>query len=374
MLTRVFRLQFTYKGQTATLQSASDITAWVAERKKRYPTKARAEEIAEQKRQLQEAQKVANELRKEKQEQRRAEIKDKQKLADLNEATQKAKLKAEKLRKQLRKEEKRIARAEAEAAKAKFGASAIASSKTVSTQNNENLKRKREGSVASTVGRTANGTDEVKIEPSDSSNIIGDSVLRDGSAQSEAPNQIQEQTAAPSEPPEPTTEALTHLIQFAESPSATIADLALPAETPPPVPEVVNESTLPENFHISADTDNDDSMSMSDSSSDISSDDDDDNDISSSGSSSGDNSAPDEAPSKRDGPIRVPPPKREKPKATICREFLQRGHCKRGDTCKFRHELPERGSKSAGHVKERGGKEGKGNEGSKRIGLYQRVC
>ena len=250
----------------------------------------------------------------------------------------------------------------------------------MSTQNNESLKRKREGSVASAISGTANGTNEVKVEPSDSSNIIGDSVVQDGVAKSEVSDQNQEQTAAPAEPSQSTTEAPLDSIQATEGPSPTIADLTFPAETPAPVPEIANASTLPENSHISADTDHDDSMSMSNSSSDISSpssssSSSDDDDISSSGSSSGDdNDAPDEAPSKRAGPIRVPPPKREKPNHSICREFLRTGHCKRGDACKFRHELPKRGRKLAGQVKERGSKEGKGVEGGKRIGLYQRVC
>lgn len=338
-----------------------------------------------QKRQLQEIQKAAYEARKEKQEQRRAEIKDKQKLVELNEATQKAKLKAEKLRKQLRKEEKRIARAEAEAAKAKNKAGAVANSNTVSTQNKESVKRKREGSVASTVSGAATGLDEVKVEvkvePSDSSNIIKDSVVQDGVARSDVPNQNQEQTATPAEPSQSTTEALPKSIQATEALSALTADLILPAETPAPVPETANGSTLPEDSHISADTDNDDSMSMSNSSSDISlsssssssSDDDNDNDISSHNSSSDNNDAPDEAPSKRSGPIRVPPPKREKPNHSICREFLRRGHCRRGEACTFLHELPERGRKSAGRLQERGSKEGMSGEGGKRIGLYQRV-
>lgn len=36
-------LQFSYKGRTSTLQTASDVAAWIAERKKRYPTQERAE-------------------------------------------------------------------------------------------------------------------------------------------------------------------------------------------------------------------------------------------------------------------------------------------------------------------------------------------
>ena len=325
---------------------------------------------------MQEAQKTANEARKEKEEKRKAEVKEKQKLDDLNEAAQKAKLKAEKLRRQLKKEEKRIARAEAEAARTKNEATAITSSKITSNQETESKKRKRGGSVASTASETANGQNEVKNEAMDSSKIVGDDVVQDEVVKSETSNQTPNQTTVPAEPPKSAAEALTDPIPPINGPSAILSDLALPAETHAPAPEADNESTLPEGSHISADTDEDDSMSMSNSSSDISSHDD---DTSSSGSSSDDNGddddeVPDEAPSTRDGPIRVPPPKREKPKPVICREFLQKGHCRRGDACRFHHKLPKRGSKSAGKVKERESKEETGKEGGKRIGLYQRVC
>ena len=47
-------LQFEYKGRTASLRTAAEIAAWIAERKKNYPTQAKAEaakkESAEKKR------------------------------------------------------------------------------------------------------------------------------------------------------------------------------------------------------------------------------------------------------------------------------------------------------------------------------------
>lgn len=39
-------LEFTYRGQTASLKSAADIAAWIAERRKRFPTKDKAEAAA----------------------------------------------------------------------------------------------------------------------------------------------------------------------------------------------------------------------------------------------------------------------------------------------------------------------------------------
>ncbi|KAI9876525.1 MAG: hypothetical protein M1830_006309 [Pleopsidium flavum] len=111
--------------------------------------------------------------------------------------------------------------------------------------------------------------------------------------------------------------------------SATLSDIS--------IMEAAHEDHVAE-----TDSDSDDTMSISSSSPEPS----DDDDTSSSGSSPGEDT-PDEAPSKRSGPERVPPPKREKPKS-ICRQFLKTGHCRRGERCKFLHELPERGSARAG--------------------------
>ena len=323
--------------------------------------------MAERKRKLQEAQKAANEARKEKQDKRKAEIKEKQKPEDPNEAAQKAKLKAEKLRRQLKREEKRIARAEAEAAKAKKEANLVKNSKITPDQGTESKKRKRGGSIASTASVTVDGHDEVKVESMGPTKYDGQSVVEDEAIKKEMPDQ----TAEPDEIQKTPTEASTNALQPTNAPPVIEATSNLPSEPSAPIPDPDNESILPDGSHVSVETADDDSMSISPSSSDISSNDDDD-DTSSSGSSSNDD-APDEAPSTRDSPLRVPPPKRERPK-TICRDFLQKGHCKRGDSCKFRHELPERGSSSAAKTTERGSKGGKEKEGGKRIGLYQRVC
>ena len=123
---------------------------------------------------------------------------------------------------------------------------------------------------------------------------------------------------------------------------------------------------------IDIDGSNDDSdSSLSEGSSDISSSDEDDDSTSSEGSSSSSDDAPETAPSKRDGPVRVPPPKRENPNAkdrNICRHFLKSGRCPRGEKCRFRHELPE---KRRGPPLERKSKVGERKK--ERKGLYQRV-
>ena len=81
----------------------------------------------------------------------------------------------------------------------------------------------------------------------------------------------------------------------------------------------------------------------------------------------GDDEAPDETSTKCNGPERIPPPKRAKRKQ-ICRAFLHKGLCKRGSRCKYLHEVPERGSRGVGSQEVRSSGERKG-----RVGLYQRV-
>ncbi|KAL6239384.1 hypothetical protein BDW75DRAFT_198854 [Aspergillus navahoensis] len=120
-------LQVTYRGRTSELQTSADIAAWIAERKKRYPTQAKIEEKKkamedakkakeEAQRQQRETRKSAAVLAKKDQEKKEQKIRDSLDPAD---AAAKAKLKAEKLRRKLMKEEKRIAQAEADAERAR---------------------------------------------------------------------------------------------------------------------------------------------------------------------------------------------------------------------------------------------------------------
>ncbi|KAL8746425.1 MAG: hypothetical protein Q9190_001562 [Brigantiaea leucoxantha] len=114
------------QGQTAFLESSSDIAAWVEERKRRYPTKARAEENRERQRKLREEQ---EQRRNEQKEQQRKAQQDTRSLAKhqhkniktkSQDMASKAKLKIERLRSQLEKEERRAARAEAKVKKTDF--------------------------------------------------------------------------------------------------------------------------------------------------------------------------------------------------------------------------------------------------------------
>ncbi|KAL2824510.1 hypothetical protein BDW59DRAFT_85559 [Aspergillus cavernicola] len=122
-------LQVTYRGRTSTLQSSAEIAAWVEERKKRFPTQAKIEEkkkaMESAKKAREEAQKKQREGRKQattrarKEQEKHGQKEQPRGSIDPADAAAKAKLKAEKLRRKLIKEEKRIAQAEADAERAR---------------------------------------------------------------------------------------------------------------------------------------------------------------------------------------------------------------------------------------------------------------
>ncbi|KAL4883653.1 hypothetical protein BJY04DRAFT_22524 [Aspergillus karnatakaensis] len=122
-------LQVTYKGRTAKLQTSAEIAAWIEERKKRFPTQAKIEErkkaMDEAKKAKQEAQQKQKEARKQatarnkKEREQPRQKEPPRETLDPADAAAKAKQKAEKLRRKLMKEEKRIAQAEADAARAR---------------------------------------------------------------------------------------------------------------------------------------------------------------------------------------------------------------------------------------------------------------
>ncbi len=382
-------MQFTYRGQTATLQTSSDIAAWIEERKKRFPTKARAQEAAERKHLFQEAQKASNEALKQKQEKRKNDLRERQKQEKVEEerkgreeakldprdAALKAKIKAEKLRRRLNKEERRVAKAEAKAEEARVNAEAAQNGGFFSQSVITGAKRKRsesdEGGESVSAAFT---TPAIKTETG----------LRDKREEEELDAEVAESAVREDRT---VIEDNGHVISLEEMIAEASTNVCNTTTSEPQPPVAISDPSVaptgasatlsntwiveapPEEHVAETDSDSDDTMSISSSSPDPS---DDADDTSSSGSSS-DEDAPDEAPSKRDGPVRVPPPKREKPKS-ICRQFLKTGHCKRGDRCSFLHELPERGSARAGLVN--GSKVAKGAKAEakpKRKKLYERV-
>ena len=237
----------------------------------------------------------------------------------------------EKLRRQLQKEERRIAKAEVKAFKDKMEHSANASRTDVLALGNIIQKRKRSGS-----GEFGNacGDDAVlaKPRPQEAASIVPDPLTP-----TSQPGLTDEERVAPSK--------------------SIDADSA---------PDQVTFSTGQKDDEPSSYMDpsvHDSILSQSDSSSDSSS-------TSSSGSSSdgdSDDEAPDETSTQQDRPERAVVSEHAKPKQ-VCRAFLHKGSCKRGSSCKYLHELPERGSRGAGS---QGVK--RAERKKERVGLYQRV-
>ncbi|KAA8642227.1 CCCH zinc finger protein [Aspergillus tanneri] len=119
-------LQFTYKGRTATLRTPEEIASWIEERKKRFPTQAR---IAEKKKAMEKVKKAREEAQRQmesqKQEARRLQKnnpgqKGQAETANPVDAAARAKQKADRLRRKLLKEQKRVEKAEADAERAQM--------------------------------------------------------------------------------------------------------------------------------------------------------------------------------------------------------------------------------------------------------------
>ncbi|MCJ1249210.1 hypothetical protein MMC30_006433 [Trapelia coarctata] len=361
-------LQFTYKGQLATLNSPSDIAAWIEERKKRFPTKKRAEEAAERKEQQKKAAQEARELKKK--EWKKTKASEVKKRTGSDEAAL-AKMKAEKLRKQYEKAQNRVAEIEA---KAKETESPVHAGQESSSKSNPSVfgeyRSSRHASEQHSVHSLIDNDRRLSLE--------GPEKPHAGIAPLEgSPSMVPISVESLAEPQkdilpdpdsfEPTSQMLT---------SASKENTSFSEDLP-----VVGAGSLGQLSHgLQADSQNilsgatgllkELGDSISTGSSDLSFSDDD-SYTSSSGSSS-EESSPLETTSKRNGPERVPPSRSRKSQA-ICNAFLAKGRCLRGDKCKYRHELPERGSGSM--AKDR--RKPSGREGEEprveRLSLYQRM-
>lgn len=289
-------LQFTYQGQMATLQSPSDIAAWIAERKKKFPTQAR---IDEKKKAADEA-KAAREAARREKEKEKAKSKEfmvKPGTDSANpalDAAMKAQRKAEKIRRNLDREQKRFAKAEAAAEAARLKVEA--------------LQRQAIGlDKDHTPQQTGTTAAESHIVPSDSAEGASSLSLN-------------------------TTDV-------------PIKTESLPVDSHPVPPLPVDVNSVPaEAVNATAD--------RLDGAMDLSSDGSDGSDWTSSsgsdsefGSDSDHDSAPEEASSRRAGPEKVPPPPREG-KKPLCRHFARSGQCNRGNKCKFSHDVSTRGPKN----------------------------
>ncbi|ODH39809.1 hypothetical protein ACO22_01752 [Paracoccidioides brasiliensis] len=357
-------LKFTYKGQTSSLQSPSDIAAWIDERKKRYPTRARIEERLKEAEKQKKASREAkdakrareNALRQQKsaereetrrlqKEARSKKEKDKMEKKALKEeqlslnpadAAAKAKLKAEKLRRKLMKEEKRVARAEADAEKARLWAEAS--------------KAQQINGVLEVEPKTHTGPSSVmelapipeypdtaaeKSEPIKAgNNNIGDHMDIEKSQQESS-------TITPGKENEDypqatiTDPAVTNFTSIAtENGDMTEGSSATNTNTPL---DAISDKTIPSNPEVS---DNGPSLSSS-SGDEYDSDDESSSSDSESYDEDSDSSSlePEQATSRREHPDRVLPLTRQ-PK-NLCRQFAKTGDCRRGNKCKFLHEVSD---------------------------------
>ena len=333
-------------------------------------------------------QKIAIKARKEPQQKQRTEAKERQRLKGeaeqkrkkakeyTEDAASNAKRKVERLRKKLRKEEKRVAKAEAEASKTSVQARGEA-------KDDRAVKRKRSDSgdfsslkVADAGMVKSEDHKEASVDGADLKSEPGFQVTKGSSAVAGIYDVCphdgnQESRGAVQAPPDP----LTPMSQ-PSAPDGLLDDKALGLNSKPDLKEAEQPtsqtpSKLDEVHNASVDRAIQDStISMTDSSSDTLDTDSEDFTSSSGSSSSASNSsddAPRQASSKQSRPEKVAPRKRQKPKQ-ICRDFLNSGRCKRADKCRYRHQLPERGSRAA-HKKEDKRSLGRGE----RVTLHQRV-
>lgn len=364
----LFRLQFTYRGQTSTLQSSTDIASWIEERKKQFPTAARkaekdairqkVREEREEKRRAQLAEKRAGRLRVR---QQRTLDKDKQAAAE------KAKLKVEKLRKRLEKEERRIAKAESKTLKR-------SASPDVNVDQSREVKRAR---IQPQDGMDESADPSVKAEPR-IANSIGEIVRteRPSDGVRASVGEVQDQKVA-SSIPDPLTPTSQPALPEEELEGEVKVD-PIGLDSSKDQDQVLGRSaTSQHKMHATGDISvkkkvGDATISDASLSSDDDSDDSDEDLTSSSGSGSTSASdsevdAPETASTRREGPQKVAPPKRNNKQQSkaICRDFLQSGRCRRGNRCKWRHALPERGEKRA--------EEEATSSRSQRKSLHQRV-
>ena len=295
-----------------------------------------------------------------------------------------AKLKIEKLQRQLAKVEKRAARAAAKVSKLKAEASRYEEVNQMTLQAPKSTKLARDGGVGAVIvsshsqgSEVVSGTVPLKEENLERLIHTNGEVTLSGIEPKEAGDGGFEASGKLSDPLTPTSQPCVQQLELKQEHEAVAialspadeasdvarpskdehGDLAHPASSPKP-DGVAIRSGVSLSTSLSSST-----LSLSDSE-DMSTSD-------GSTSSSTSSSAPDSRPSKRVQPDRVAPPKRAKNKA-ICRNFLHHGRCKKGDACVFRHELPNRANQGERHHR-RASKAFPGEDRRRRIGLYQRV-
>lgn len=159
-----FRIEICYKGKVIGLKSASDITAWIEERRKRFPTKARRENQDEHQRKLEEKQLLSRRALAETETTRQ---RDREARKDGKDGKEEGEvlLKLKDLKRRLKKQDRRIRNAEAEALRLKSEANQIRAGVLEAAADQES---KRFEKSAGEKGMTVHGnTDITKLEGAD---------------------------------------------------------------------------------------------------------------------------------------------------------------------------------------------------------------
>ena len=375
-------IQVSYKGKTATLQTPSDIAAWIAERKKNFPTQARIETKKKLMEEAKAAREATRQQKQKEQQEKRKEIIQKQnehKTDPTADATTNAQ-RREKIRRNLEREEKRIQKAMAETEAARLRMEALQREALSLNAKDTGTTPWRQGLAPAPIIKTEPASAMPDSEPA--LNTEPEDAVQEPAIKTEPEDAVQEpaikiepedtvqEPAIMTEPEDTVLEATVNAERHGSVPEPTQS--AVPASHATEAqgdPEVLPEySTVEHTIKTEHPTDHGlDGMDLasdhgaSDWTSSSASGSDSDSD------SGSDDSAPEQATSRRTGPERVPPPPREG-KKSVCRYFARNGHCNRGDQCKFLHENDsERTSKAKAKPNEKKEKE------TKRKGLYQAV-
>lgn len=300
-----------------------------------------------------------------------------------NDAAAKAKLKVEKLRKRLEKEERRVAKAEAKASRLKVKANDNNPESLASGTSAVVNKRKRSESIKSEKAEEAQEINPEVLAPLETESAIApqqdhticiknEEIKTEGAHaellsleyKAHVPSNTTHDPLTPTSQPSISEanypEPGQNSIQSAAQPLTSLSSSAQPHDQ---MPNLVEQH----GFNIDQSVPSDISLSSSSSSSLSLSTDSEDESTSSDGSTTSSSpSRPESRSIECTQPHQMPPPRRRQSRI-VCRHFLQKGCCRKGDRCRFRHELPERGSRP--EKRKQGKREGK----KQRIGLFQRV-
>ena len=325
------------------MKSDSEIAAWIAERKKRFPTKQRAEEAAIRKAKLRDAERLVAELRKQELRKKQMEVENRRKDID---GTVKAKQKAEKLRKLYERAQEKVTQMERLA-------SGLHSAEQ-KMQQGLPVSQLTTGMRANDIDADINISKKEEVEqygPAEDSTITPEYECTNSQVTSKS-TQVAYAATSKAFPTTGETPFRSGLQTDSELRIDQIYDEHI----------TVLKQTCASTGPVDLDSQSFSDISLSD-----------DNDTSSSGSSS-EGVGPAETSSKQRGIGHFMPEKSTKQRA-ICNEFLQKGRCPRGNECQYRHELPERGTGSMHFAKQKnqGWDSGSREIRGERLSLYQRV-